>query len=43
MCPDNIEEELDYLGMCLRDCHRCCRILFEEKLDELRDNLKVEP
>ncbi|KAK0144149.1 Potassium voltage-gated channel subfamily V member 2 [Merluccius polli] len=42
MCPVNFEEELDYWGMSLRDTQRCCRILFEEKVDELRDNIKVE-
>ncbi|CAL8309835.1 unnamed protein product [Lota lota] len=42
MCPVNFEEELDYWGMCMRDTQRCCRILFEEKVDELRDSVTVE-
>ncbi|KAL2090324.1 hypothetical protein ACEWY4_015012 [Coilia grayii] len=42
LCPISFEEELQYWGVGLRDAQRCCRILFEEKLDELRDHLKVE-
>ncbi|CAL8345188.1 potassium voltage-gated channel subfamily V member 2-like [Gadus morhua] len=42
ICPVNFEEELDYWGVSLRDTQRCCRIMFEEKVDELRDNMKVE-
>ena len=42
MCPVNFEEELDYWGVSLRDTKRCCRIMFEERVDEMRDNMKVE-
>lgn len=42
LCPINFEEEMQYWGVSLKDTQRCCRILFEEKLDELRDYLKVE-
>lgn len=42
MCPMNFEEEIVYWGLSLQDTQRCCCILFEEKLDELKDNLKVE-
>ncbi|XP_062412446.1 potassium voltage-gated channel subfamily V member 2-like [Sardina pilchardus] len=42
LCPINFEEEMQYWGVSLKDTQRCCRILFEEKVDELRDYLKVE-
>ncbi|KAL1023265.1 hypothetical protein UPYG_G00038460 [Umbra pygmaea] len=42
LCPFNFEEEMQYWGLSWTDTHQCCRILFEEKVDELRDNLKVE-
>lgn len=42
LCPINLEEEMQYWGVSLKDTQRCCRILFEEKVDELRDYLKVE-
>ncbi|XP_058493567.1 potassium voltage-gated channel subfamily V member 2-like isoform X2 [Solea solea] len=42
MCPINFEEELAYWGLNLKDTQRCCWIVFEEKVDELKDNLKVE-
>ncbi|KAG7230673.1 hypothetical protein INR49_025390 [Caranx melampygus] len=42
MCPINFEEEIAYWGLSLKDTHRCCCIMFEEKVDELKDNLKVE-
>uniref|UniRef100_A0A4W5PMP7 Uncharacterized protein n=1 Tax=Hucho hucho TaxID=62062 RepID=A0A4W5PMP7_9TELE len=42
LCPINFEEEMQYWGLSWNDTQRCCRILFEEKVDELRDNLKVE-
>ncbi|XP_064197346.1 potassium voltage-gated channel subfamily V member 2 [Anguilla rostrata] len=42
LCPVNFEEEMAFWGLRMRDMQRCCRILFEEKVDELRDQLKVE-
>ncbi|XP_061098809.1 potassium voltage-gated channel subfamily V member 2 [Conger conger] len=42
LCPVNFEEEMAFWGLRMRDTQRCCRILFEEKVDELRDQLKVE-
>ncbi|XP_073332571.1 potassium voltage-gated channel subfamily V member 2-like [Pagrus major] len=42
MCPINFEEEIAYWGLSLKDTQLCCWIVFQEKVDELRDNLKVE-
>ncbi|XP_063076018.1 potassium voltage-gated channel subfamily V member 2 [Engraulis encrasicolus] len=41
LCPINFEEEMEFWGLRLRDSPRCCRILYEEKVDEIRDQLKV--
>ncbi|KAM6948771.1 potassium voltage-gated channel subfamily V member 2 [Aplochiton taeniatus] len=41
LCPLNFEEEMNFWGMRMRDTPRCCRILFEEKVDEIKDGLKV--
>ncbi|XP_028833045.1 potassium voltage-gated channel subfamily V member 2 [Denticeps clupeoides] len=41
LCPINFEEEMTFWGLHLKDSPRCCRILYEEKVDELRDQLKV--
>ncbi|XP_029471923.1 potassium voltage-gated channel subfamily V member 2 [Rhinatrema bivittatum] len=41
-CPRNFLEELHYWGVRLRHAPRCCRILFEERQDELREQLKVQ-
>ncbi|XP_010869743.2 potassium voltage-gated channel subfamily V member 2 [Esox lucius] len=42
LCPFNFEEEMLYWGLSWTDTQSCCRILFEEKVDEMRDNLKIE-
>lgn len=42
LCPISFEEEMQYWGLNLKHTQRCCRILFEEKVDELRDYMKVE-
>ncbi|XP_028818869.1 potassium voltage-gated channel subfamily V member 2-like [Denticeps clupeoides] len=42
LCLLSYEEEIAYWGVSLKDTQRCCRILFEEKVEELRDYLKVE-
>ncbi|XP_047662703.1 potassium voltage-gated channel subfamily V member 2 [Tachysurus fulvidraco] len=41
VCPIYFEEELEFWGLNLNDTPRCCRILYEEKVDEIRDQLKV--
>ncbi|CAG01953.1 unnamed protein product, partial [Tetraodon nigroviridis] len=41
LCPLSFEEEMAFWGLSLKDSPRCCRILFEEKLDDIRDQLKV--
>ncbi|XP_026004267.1 potassium voltage-gated channel subfamily V member 2 [Astatotilapia calliptera] len=41
LCPVNFEEEISFWGLKLKDTPRCCRILFEEKLDDIREHLKV--
>ncbi|XP_051666651.1 potassium voltage-gated channel subfamily V member 2-like [Manacus candei] len=42
MCPSNFVEEIEYWGIHLKYSQRCCRILFEEKQDELNEYLKIE-
>ncbi|XP_023282292.1 potassium voltage-gated channel subfamily V member 2-like [Seriola lalandi dorsalis] len=42
MCPINFEEEIAYWGLSMKDTQRCCSIMFEEKVDEVKDDLKVE-
>ncbi|XP_034035065.1 LOW QUALITY PROTEIN: potassium voltage-gated channel subfamily V member 2-like [Thalassophryne amazonica] len=42
MCPIGFEEEIAYWGLSPRDTQRCCWIVFEEKLDEVKEQLKVE-
>ncbi|XP_010892424.1 potassium voltage-gated channel subfamily V member 2 [Esox lucius] len=41
LCPLNFEEEMNFWGLRMGDTPRCCRILFEEKVDEIKDQLKV--
>lgn len=41
ICPVHFEEEIDFWGLNLNDTPRCCRILYEEKVDEIREQLKV--
>ncbi|XP_060761439.1 potassium voltage-gated channel subfamily V member 2 [Neoarius graeffei] len=41
LCPIHFEEEIEFWGLNLNDTPRCCRILYEEKVDEIRDQLKV--
>uniref|UniRef100_UPI003AAD8A2A potassium voltage-gated channel subfamily V member 2 n=1 Tax=Centroberyx gerrardi TaxID=166262 RepID=UPI003AAD8A2A len=41
LCPINFEEEMKFWGLKMKDTPRCCRILFEEKVDDIRDQLKV--
>ncbi|XP_042333752.1 potassium voltage-gated channel subfamily V member 2-like [Sceloporus undulatus] len=42
MCPSNFVEEIEYWGIHMKYAQRCCRILFEEKQDELAEYLKVQ-
>lgn len=42
MCPINFEEEIAYWGLSLKDTQLCCWMVFQEKVDELKDDLKVE-
>lgn len=42
MCPINFEEEIAYWGLSLKDTQLCCWMMFEERVDEVKDNLKVD-
>ncbi|KAJ8285313.1 hypothetical protein GJAV_G00025430 [Gymnothorax javanicus] len=42
LCPRNFLEEINYWGVRIKNAHRCCRISFEERHDELDDQLKVQ-
>lgn len=42
MCPVNYEEEIEYWGLSLKDTQLCCWMVFQEKMDDLKDNLKVD-
>lgn len=42
LCPRSFLEELGYWGVRLKYTPRCCRICFEERRDELSDQLKIQ-
>ncbi|XP_074784180.1 potassium voltage-gated channel subfamily V member 2-like isoform X1 [Athene noctua] len=42
MCPSNFVEEIEYWGIHLKYSQHCCRILFEEKQDEVSEYLKIQ-
>lgn len=42
LCPRGFLEELGYWGVRLRYTPRCCRICFEERRDELSEQLKIQ-
>ncbi|XP_006881380.1 PREDICTED: potassium voltage-gated channel subfamily V member 2 [Elephantulus edwardii] len=42
LCPREFLEELGYWGVRLKYTPRCCRICFEERRDELADQLKIQ-
>lgn len=42
LCPCSFLEELSYWGVRLKYTPRCCRISFEERCDELNEQLKVQ-
>ncbi|KAM6169167.1 potassium voltage-gated channel subfamily V member 2 [Rhynchocyon petersi] len=42
LCPREFLEELGYWGVRLKYTPRCCRICFEERRDELAEQLKIQ-
>lgn len=42
LCPRNYLEEINYWGVRIKNTHRCCRISFEERQDEIDDQLKIQ-
>ncbi|KAM3867710.1 potassium voltage-gated channel subfamily V member 2-like [Diretmus argenteus] len=42
LCPRNYLEEINYWGVRIKNTHRCCRISFEERQDELNEQLKIQ-
>ncbi|MEE6487124.1 hypothetical protein FKM82_014808 [Ascaphus truei] len=42
LCPTNFVEEIDYWGIHLNYSQKCCRSLFEEHQDELKEHLKIQ-
>ncbi|XP_066492526.1 potassium voltage-gated channel subfamily V member 2-like [Tiliqua scincoides] len=42
LCPSNFVEEIEYWGIHMKYTQRCCRILFEEKMDEMDEYLKIQ-
>ncbi|XP_060092386.1 potassium voltage-gated channel subfamily V member 2 [Heteronotia binoei] len=42
LCPFSFLEELSYWGVRLKYTPRCCRVCFEERCDELNEQLKVQ-
>lgn len=42
LCPRGFLEELGYWGVRLKYTPRCCRICFEERRDELGEQLKIQ-
>uniref|UniRef100_G3UMM9 Potassium voltage-gated channel subfamily V member 2 n=1 Tax=Loxodonta africana TaxID=9785 RepID=G3UMM9_LOXAF len=42
LCPRSFLEELGYWGVRLKYTPRCCRISFEERRDELAEQLKIQ-
>ncbi|KAJ4941487.1 hypothetical protein JOQ06_011366 [Pogonophryne albipinna] len=42
MCPRNFLEEIHYWGVRMKNTNRCCRISFEERQDELNEQLKIQ-
>lgn len=42
LCTRNFLEEISYWGVRLKNSHRCCRIMFEERQDELDEQLKIQ-
>ncbi|XP_061733143.1 potassium voltage-gated channel subfamily V member 2 isoform X2 [Nerophis ophidion] len=42
LCPHNFLEEINYWGVRIKNSQRCCRISFEERQDELNEQLKIQ-
>ncbi|GCB80156.1 potassium voltage-gated channel subfamily V member 2 [Scyliorhinus torazame] len=42
LCPRNFLEEIHYWGIRIKNSNRCCRIAFEERQDELNEQLKIQ-
>ncbi|KAM8743968.1 potassium voltage-gated channel subfamily V member 2 [Acanthopagrus schlegelii] len=42
LCPRNFLEEIKYWGVRIKHSQRCCRISFEERQDELTEQLKIQ-
>ncbi|XP_069505812.1 potassium voltage-gated channel subfamily V member 2-like [Ambystoma mexicanum] len=42
LCPTNFVEEIEYWGINLSCSEKCCRTLFMEHQDELKDYLKIQ-
>ncbi|KAL4617252.1 potassium voltage-gated channel subfamily V member 2-like [Arapaima gigas] len=42
LCPRNFLEEINYWGVRIKNTQRCCRISFEERQDEINEQLKVQ-
>uniref|UniRef100_A0A665W8Q5 Potassium voltage-gated channel subfamily V member 2 n=1 Tax=Echeneis naucrates TaxID=173247 RepID=A0A665W8Q5_ECHNA len=42
LCPRNFLEEINYWGVRIKNSQRCCRISFEERQDELNEQLKIQ-
>ncbi|KAK2818852.1 hypothetical protein Q5P01_024413 [Channa striata] len=42
LCPRSFLEEINYWGVRIKNSQRCCRISFEEKQDELNEQLKIQ-
>uniref|UniRef100_A0A3B4T8N5 Potassium voltage-gated channel subfamily V member 2 n=1 Tax=Seriola dumerili TaxID=41447 RepID=A0A3B4T8N5_SERDU len=42
LCPRSFLEEINYWGVRIKNSQRCCRISFEERQDELNEQLKIQ-
>lgn len=42
LCPRSFIEEINYWGVRMKNSRRCCRISFEERQDELNEQLKIQ-
>uniref|UniRef100_A0A8C5GRJ4 Potassium voltage-gated channel subfamily V member 2 n=1 Tax=Gouania willdenowi TaxID=441366 RepID=A0A8C5GRJ4_GOUWI len=42
LCPCSFLEEINYWGVRIKNSQRCCRISFEERQDELNEQLKIQ-
>lgn len=42
LCPRSFMEEINYWGVRIKNTPRCCRISFEERQDELTEQLKIQ-